>query len=312
MSYLILDPICDHNTGITTYSTLLHNLLLDYGLDAVLLSNKQNRPVREFYNYIQNEIDLSKHFVEIPETDCTYINKIERDNVRLHGNRKILNDKQGISIGNDKFEDDLKRILLSKIISSPSQQNAMEMREILNTDKIIVYPNPIPEAKRPYRIERDIDFLFLGRYFKIKGIDFLPQFERRLNKKISVYSSNISTVTSIIKGNRIKNNITKSEVYSRTKVVIIPSLYETFSMVKYEALSYGCNVVTWDTTPVNIKEKNLGVFVAKSFDVDQFVELATSAEKNFQYIDDQYDNYKKYSEDNNKLVISKIQEMMNE
>lgn len=79
-------------------------------------------------------------------------------------------------------------------------------------------------------------------------------------------------------------------------------------MVKYEALSSGCKVVTWDSTPFSQDDESMGVYVAKSYLIDDFTSKIEIAAK-----DSNLENYKKsyvkFYEKTKSSILDNIKEM---
>lgn len=274
--YVIVDPVNDDTKGITTYSNLLYDLLRKNNIDAFLIRKRIDQDIKCFYEEIAQRIDVKKHLFEIPDSYCYLFNHEARVHIRLHGNQTVLQKIQGHSIDTARQAAEEKRILESEYISSPSESNFLETAKFIHIKKCSIYPNPVPEAETTFWMPRDIEILFLGRFQRLKGVEFIRPIEKILNKKILVYSKNFNPLNKLFY-HFAPSVIPKKNLLRRTKVVIIPSLFESFSMVKYEALSNGCKVVTWDTTPCSDYELKNGVFVAKAFHPDDFAQKITDA-----------------------------------
>lgn len=302
--YVIVDPINDDTKGITTYSNLLYGLLRKNNIETFLIRKRSGQDIESFYGCITQKIDIKKHIFEIPDSYCYFFNKEARVHIRLHGNQAVLQKSQGHSIDVDRQKAEENRILDSQYVSSPSEQNFLETAKFIRIENCLIYPNPVPEGETISQRPRDIEVLFLGRFQRLKGIEFIRPIERILNKKILVCSKKINPLNKLFY-HFTPSTIPKDNLLKRTKVVIIPSLFESFSMVKYEALSNGCKVVTWDTTPCTDDELKNGVFVAKSFDLEDFAQKIKNALNDHREYDFQF-----ISKNINELVLRNIRNIL--
>ena len=105
------------------------------------------------------------------------------------------------------------------------------------------------------------DIIFIGNYQKIKGFDLLDKIRFGLSKyKIQIWGD----TKQIIRG---------SEKYYRlgdSKICIIPSYHESFSLVAIEAMSMATPVVAWDLPALrSIYEK--GMVFARPYDIPDFI-----------------------------------------
>ena len=89
----------------------------------------------------------------------------------------------------------------------------------------------------------------MGRLQKLKGTKYLEEIVTALpNLKFAVVCPPTETSFSSFKNITFIDGtkINKSEIYSLSNLVIVPSIFETSSMVAIEALTYGCRVVLWE------------------------------------------------------------------
>lgn len=303
--YIILDPINDTTKGITTYSNLLYKLLCKNNIKSFLIRKRIGQNIKEFYREIENSINLANHIIEIPDTFCYLFNAKASLHIRLHGNHSLLQKVQGNKINEARQIAESEKISLAQTISSPSESNYLATLDFIHLSKCLIFPNPVPIKLSSAKYEkRDIEILFLGRFHRLKGVEFIQKIEKILHKKILIYTES-EVLFQRLFYKFIPTTITKENILSRSKVVIIPSLFESFSMVKYEALSCGCKVVIWDTTPCSQAELQMGVYTAQSFNIRDFADKI-----NLALNDNTVYPYKTLAESINASVIENIKKMM--
>lgn len=278
--YVIVDPLNDKTKGISTYSILLADALNQMGVLHILALKHQSETIDSFANRVSELYDIPGNIVEIPESYAPYFQiKRAKLHVRLHGMDIVLKWKQGQKVLAERFYKEKTTIERADYISSPTLENWNETQKFINLPpKKCVYPNPIPAPTIKSKIEKSIDVLFVGRFVKLKGIEFLREIQNQCNSKIVIYSSKIDLYNRLTFKWIDAKKYEKDKILSMSKVVIIPSLYESFSMVKFEALACGCNVVTWDTCPYVLNDEiDYGVTRAKYPQVDDFCKCILEA-----------------------------------
>lgn len=272
--YIIIDPLNDNTKGITTYCNLLYKTLEKINIKCIIEKREKAETLFDFSKKIRKKYDDKNNILEIPESFAPYfIPNRAKLHVRLHGMDIILKWKQHQNVSVERYYREKTSIENASFVSSPSIENWIETSKFVNLPQNrFIYPNPIPSPNRfEFNTNREIEVLFLGRFEKLKGICFLNEIQKRINKKIAVYSPKINLTERLKFSYLSPKKYKKEEVLSSSKIVILPSLYESFSMVKFEALSFGCKVVTWDTCPLILKnEVDYGVIQASYPDVNSF------------------------------------------
>lgn len=102
---------------------------------------------------------------------------------------------------------------------------------------------------------KDIDVIFVGRLDLVKGSDYLSKlishFPNNINIKIIGINITEKDYVNLINSKcNVEflgwvDNETKLELLKKSKVCIIPSRFESFSLVAAEAISCSCHVVAW-------------------------------------------------------------------
>tara|TARA_B110000902_G_scaffold260596_1_gene333836 strand:+ start:1188 stop:2105 length:918 start_codon:yes stop_codon:yes gene_type:complete len=120
---------------------------------------------------------------------------------------------------------------------------------------VFKYPNRIKEFCNTK--EREINFLFVGRYENQKGADILKEISTNIGKKIiAIGKGSIEIDSEFIDD---LGPMTIDLVYKqmeKSKVLLLPSRFEGFGLVILEAISMGCKVVAFncDYGPGDLKK----------------------------------------------------------
>lgn len=254
--YFLLDPINDMNSGITVYSEMMKSFINKYlGIQCTLISRKKGVDIDTFYknacdsiinDYLRNTD--SQVIIELPDTYCylaNYLNKHKDKiaiHVRLHGLDAIIRKFQTTTYSKKRLRKELEFMSTAEIISAPSNVIYEETSKFINIDDCYIYPNPIPSHQPS---EKKIDFLFLGKFTYLKGAQIINKLSKHIS--IHVYSPNKPSNNKLIWIDPTK--FSKKDILSKSRYVIIPSLFESFSLVLYEALSYDCKVICSNCIP---------------------------------------------------------------
>ena len=122
-------------------------------------------------------------------------------------------------------------------------------------DKLILTGCGIETHKDDKKIQKDIDFLCIGRIGKFFHLVDIWKEIRKIKPEANFHMAGIGRDNPTVKelekiGNfRHHGEVSEEEkatLYNRSKVFIFPSLYEGFGIAVGEALSYGLPVVAWD------------------------------------------------------------------
>ncbi|MGH1359782.1 MAG: glycosyltransferase [Burkholderiaceae bacterium] len=281
-SYVLVDPFSSHTSGVTRYCQLAGERLRQQADSITQITRQADESIEAFAKRLPRELARTARpgaIVEVPETlaAARHIDKRWLIHVRLHGSRDLGARLQGLPV--DETAQTLEQELLDRawMISAPSQAavTAGNMSFRL-PDGVVVYPNPAPPSETRRR-QPDIDVLFLGRWQSLKGRDYV----RALIKRLPDCRFALATAAQDL---RLPRNAIalaadtpakRAEALSRSKVVIIPSQFETASMVGLEALAAGCRIVCWSHLGLTEYAGNDLLYHAKPFSLD---DLATKVE----------------------------------
>lgn len=290
--YIFVDPFCKDTSGVSAYikNSILNFPALDY-LPEVFSIN-EDEEIREFRVRLKEYVekcDPSLIYIESPETlyATELISERYKIHIRLHGSREFGKLIQKLPIDKSNCKKELQEIRRASMVSAPSLA-ALKSSEFLYEGKIraAIYPNPadVSHAKTNVKHEdiRDIDILFIGRWQILKGI-FYVNFIFNKFKKLNcvVASHSVESVQKNLSSIAISSGDEKHSIYRRSKVVIIPSLFETASQVALEALVGGAKVVTWSHIGIREYASQEVIGYARPWDVEEFSRITYDAVVNY-------------------------------
>lgn len=257
INYVIIDPIGNKFKGITVYTELLEARIKKI-INPVILKKKDEDRVtfqKKINQYIEANFSPQNTIIEAPETGAStiFLDKKWIVHIRLHCLQALSNVYDGKIYDRNVLEEDLICIKKASFISGPSKFIINQTKNIINIEDSICYPNPVPVYKDIYH-QKDVDVLFLGRFQKLKGIQFLPEICQNIKGKIVIAGDGAKKFVhkNKLDATPIENvhGYIKDELISKAKQVIIPSLFESFSMVAVEALANNALVVAWNNNAI--------------------------------------------------------------
>ncbi|MBN1141013.1 MAG: glycosyltransferase family 4 protein [Deltaproteobacteria bacterium] len=259
--YILVDPIGRFDSGISTYTSNAAEILRARKNDVMVLSKIKCEDLNTFRQRLALEITLLKKqgrriIVEAPETGAVTAN-IPNNNaylhIRLHCSKNLGALVQGEFFCQKVFELEKKELIRAQHISAPSMSAILASRQLFGmTFLASCYPNPA----LPFNFKYSRNFknnlnnvLFVGRWHALKGVHWLVEFA----KKIPRAQFTVVTILDNTIPKKLPKNISlldgahwdKAAIYAKANVVIIPSIYETASMVGIEALQAGVPIIAW-------------------------------------------------------------------
>jgi glycosyltransferase involved in cell wall biosynthesis len=305
--YLIVDP-CNYTAcGITTYSILLQNSLHKLGVPAKIFSKKKDETIKQFRKRLASYVAADEENILMVETPESYASAVKMSakvplHIRLHSSNVVLKKMMGKRA---KFFDKLaERIAFRKadVISAPSCSIAELTKKEFKTPEVTVYPNPIPRFEN-IKVPKLIDVLFFGRFTPVKGTQYLEDIISRIDKNKSIVLAGMNSKKFSWLQEKYPNVVVLNEVVDKklliasSKMVMIPSIYESFSMVAAECLSLGVPCVMWDKSGIlEYVSENL-IRPAKSYDVDSFVAAIESTLSDTKTCTEDYQYAHQYMDD---------------
>lgn len=300
--YYLVDPVCNSNSGITTYCKLMHKNISKICKCKIIYPGND---IQQFYSDVNQLIFKSRLTNDVIEIPDAYADRFVFDcgdnvHIRLHALKAICDTKQGNKIDIVRLYAVLANISKAKVISAPSELIKRETEKFIKIADCLVYPNAIPDCRKPTK--KTNDYLFVGRFQRLKGIEYLPWIELFLGKRITVVSPESFKISNVLYRRSYDDKYINME---RSRVVLIPSIFESFSMVMYEALASNCFVVTWSNIPVP-EELNHVVYKVNAGRCLEFARLCKMASKMENVF-----NYAKLKENYDLNILSHIQSILN-
>ncbi|WP_368923425.1 glycosyltransferase, partial [Comamonas aquatica] len=268
------------NHGITNYVNSSLRVLNNNGVDAYLFENKETTFNKDKFSK-EIELECSGQIVEIPDTHGMFprgSSDIDL-HVRLHApilRLETLNQKR---LSKERFNRELSTIQNSNYVSSPTLANTLAYEEhgLDKNKRVLNFPNPLFMDINKVKVNKDIDIIFVARFERLKGIDFFFQFLFHLPKGLKVVllgvkQENFSYFSKFKFSCDLElvgwaSNEVKINYLARSKVCLMLSRFESFSMVAAEGLANECHVVTWNIAGVAEAFSKSPVKFIKPFDV---------------------------------------------
>lgn len=251
--YVFVDPFSSDYSGVSSYVTLANELLTSFGVTCQVIRREDGESIDLFRRRLPKELDkfYGRVVIEAPETLAA--TKFVPDDIdihiRLHCSQSLGAAIQGIKYQDEDVREEQIEISRAKWVSSPSNISVSAAKWIFSLpEKVFVYPNAMPNS-----ILRDSSFkrgkvAFVGRWQELKGISFvkkivalLPdvEFVLGVDRDPCIRKKNVSWVL-------VDSNEKKNAVFDSADMLILPSLFETASMVGLEAISRGLSIVCWE------------------------------------------------------------------
>ncbi|QFT54605.1 D-inositol-3-phosphate glycosyltransferase [Microbulbifer sp. THAF38] len=266
INYVILNPFYSgeegSSSGIDIYSRELRQTILSKsGINVASLNFNFTEKRRDLRGYVSRSLaEFSKKntIVEAPDARAFggLIPAGYFTHIRLHCPLFLAQKYDRANPSKLLKFREVRQIRKADLLSSPSGLMCSELSRELRGKEVSIYPNPIfnyIEQPPVVEIERDIDILFLGRYQYLKGIDVFLKVVGQFGGELKVAVAGDDRPVSSYALNSVDNHgfvgpSEKMALLHRTKCVLIPSRFESFSMVAYEAISCGAKVITWPNT----------------------------------------------------------------
>lgn len=287
INYLFIDPVNRPDSGITSYCLSAHKLLSASGVSTKILSVSGHESLETFRRRLQLEIDTlnktQRLFIEAPET-MAITSGLQfgsaKLHLRLHCTRSIGQLFQHMPI--DQQLSELEQIELHRadLISAPSRITIEVTRQLYQLrSNISIYPNPVPpRSSTDSSISQSLPdkyLLFVGRPHNLKGFYLLLKLALSMLHINFIFLIPSISLTKYIK---IPPNVTlldmhsicKYKLYQNAKATIIPSLFETASMVGIESISCGTPIIAWSHLGITEYATEKHILKVEPWDILQF------------------------------------------
>ncbi|GGZ77686.1 hypothetical protein GCM10007161_06140 [Ignatzschineria indica] len=287
IEYLLIDPFNSYNSGVTQYILLSDKILKSKGTRSFVLAKDINETLEGFCCRIATFVKENTVLeIEAPETLATtrYLTH-EKIHIRLHLSRQVGRYLQGFPIDYKSAYLEQNEINKAYRVSAPSQIALFLSKKIFNIKKCDIYPNPVEAIPNKISCFQGVassngKIYFIGRGDSLKGLMFLKIFKVFENNIICVGDSNLLKFLN-------KNNLNVKFINGKDRkylslltssdVVIIPSLFETWSMVAVESLTRSVKVVTWNHLGFCEFFYSPLLFKANFPNEDEFIDLVKKA-----------------------------------
>jgi glycosyltransferase involved in cell wall biosynthesis len=286
--YVFADPIGRPDSGITGYVEIAARLLRQQGIDVSIVTREPRETIEAYRNRLAEQVVRMRAVgkqpvVEAPETDAATAAitcGMAQLHIRLHCSRQLGAFVQGQAVCQRSLRAEQKEIRRADIVSAPSQSAIAASRILFDVGQSIhCYPNPPPEwsAGPDAPISERRHVLFVGRFHALKGAYWVLELARRLPDTIFVMVvpdrtaiPNIANLPNI----RIADGMVWDKVttFRNASAVIIPSIYETASMVGIEAIAAGVPVLAWSHLGIAEYAPTSVVARIRPFDIDAFAD----------------------------------------
>jgi len=252
--YILVDPFNRADSGVTAYTKLASLKIQSTGISTKIISKLPDETLEDFCLRLKLEIAKLKYLVcvEAPESlaSTRLLPASTPLHIRLHCSRSLGAVVQGLPYSAEDVRLEQRELKRAMYISSPSWASYFASSALFKFKRIpVFYPNPAPTSEGSITSLEQFDVAFIGRFQKLKGTEYLTHLAERLpNLRFAVFCPPTKSQPKLPDNIKIIDGtaLSKSEIYSTSKLVIVPSIFETSSMVVIEALTYGCNVVAWE------------------------------------------------------------------
>jgi len=250
--YILIDPFNAVSSGVSTYTAAVAAHLCSLGVATTVIARAHEEALPVFRGRVAREVAAVAGpglMVEAPESLHATSELPDETplHIRLHGSRLFGNWLQGRAVDAVALAAEQREISRAALLSAPSQAAVAASRHLFRYPvSVCCYPNPLPEIVASRQAE-DVDLLFLGRWQPLKGIAFfahlvsvLPayRFAVACAERPPGLPAGVGHFTADSPAER-------HQVLQRSRAVVVPSLFETASMVGLEALAAGRPVISW-------------------------------------------------------------------
>ncbi|UZM16113.1 glycosyltransferase [Pseudomonas kielensis] len=286
--YVFVDPFNRTDSGVTTYTLLASEQIASLGIETKIIQISQDEDLEYFCTRVKTEINEIDNLLCLEAPESLASTRLVDSNVpihiRLHCSRSLGAAVQAMPFDKKQVALEQREISRATFLSSPSWASYFASQSLFNFKAIpAFFPNPAPSGYTYKNKQNEFDVVFVGRFQKLKGTQYLEEIALALKKlKFAIvcpptetHLSNLDNIT-FIDGTKIS----KSEIYSLSNLVMIPSIFETSSMVAIEALTHGCRVILWEHLGVVEYFDSLAELVTvPSEDIKRFINAIEATHK---------------------------------
>ncbi|WP_079478049.1 capsular polysaccharide export protein, LipB/KpsS family [Halobacillus salinus] len=260
MKYLIVNPFYNATNGVENY---IRNTVeaLNGQADVELFPNDKNLSKRGFqkslYEYVTSTYGTEEVIIEAPEARSAtlLLPKDYKVHLRLHCPLAVAQKYDGVKPDETVYSEELRVIHKAGVVSSPSYGLLEEMKDEINPENSFVFKNTYNKNINLSKEEdKEYDVVFLGRFQKLKGTEYINPILERLPKEYNVLlignnSSKFKFSDNVTCNVTVKEHIASDERFDligKAKTLMMLSRFENCSMVILESIAAGTVVSAWD------------------------------------------------------------------
>jgi glycosyltransferase involved in cell wall biosynthesis len=264
---LVNHATAGRSDGVRHYSLGVLSELRRWGIDTTFITRdardaRDERSASVDYpawvrETVTTRFSSAEALIEAPEvTGPTLLLPPEyRVHVRLHCPSAFAQAHNGGPVDWQQLERELEVVRRAHTVSSPSHALLRELRPFLDVSRVHVYKNPPPAGLTPVdAAAKRHDVVFLGRFRRAKGIDYLNPVLGALPPSYTVVlagrgAEEFQLSPSVRCRVSVRGEVLGPERYrllGEARAALMPSRFENCSMVVLECLAVGTAVVGWD------------------------------------------------------------------
>jgi glycosyltransferase involved in cell wall biosynthesis len=180
--------------------------------------------------------------------------------VRAHCPLALAQYHDGSPIDYDALHEEMAVLRQARLVSAPSHAMARELADALPEVKPLVFRNPPPVMPAQLPVRKDIDVVVLARAQRLKGVDYLLPILRRLPGDFRVLLVG-RWMDELRLGRGIRCHVERRpevlgderfDLLARARATLVPSRFESFSMVVAESLACGTTAAAWHTAAAEL------------------------------------------------------------
>ena len=262
MKYVLVNPFpWKRANGVTSYLRNMLTFLREAGIDAIIISNDEELPRAGYQRFLRDKLATQfrpdEVVIEAPEVKSPTL-LLRREfpvHIRLHCPNALVEAHNGGTVQWEEFAEEMEVVRAARVVSSPSHALLRALQEHVETGAVHVYKNPPPKDLDSNATfgKKERDVVFLGRFSRLKGADFIEPLLRRFPDRLSVavagresdrftapeeVRSRVTVHGQIVGPDRLR-------LLGESRVALMLSRFENCSMTILESLAMGTVVAGW-------------------------------------------------------------------
>ncbi|MGN5074567.1 glycosyltransferase [Aeromonas veronii] len=246
------------SNGVINYTKAVHSVT---GSDYEIIYKQKDESQATFRNRIARSITFSFNksntLIESAESQASTL-LLPRDfnvHIRMHCPFYLYKNIIKEEPDEQRYSEEIRAMYKAKAVSSPSYGMLELLKDDLDINNIHVFKNPVDLNNVDLNErERDIDVIFILRFNRLKGSEYINPILRLLPEKFNVLLIGKQEEKFHL-DSRVRCKVTildhvegaeKFNLLKRSKVSISLSKFENCSMVILESIGVGTPVVCWN------------------------------------------------------------------